>query len=329
MDPSAIRVLVVDDYEPWRRYFATTLRKELGLQVIGEASDGLEAVQQAQELQPDLILLDIGLPRLNGIEAARRIRKLSPESKILFVSQECSVDLVQEALRTGAQGYVVKTDAKSEVVEAVNTVLRGDQFVGKRFSGDDFVASSRAQLQRNMEIAHRHEVGFYSDNAGLLDDLTQFIGAALSDGNSAIVVGTESHRNSLLPRLEAHGVDIAAAIEQRRYISVDAADALSAFMINGMPDRVRFSELLRNLISNAASAGGKGRVAVFGECVQLLWAQGNPEATIRLEELWNEEIVSRYKVDVLCGYSLGAVSGGMDGYICQKICAEHSSVHFQ
>ena len=106
--------------------------------VIGVGSDGLEAVQKAEELQPDLILLDIGLPSLNGIEVARQIRKLSPKSKILFVSQESSADVVWEALGTGAQGYVVKSDAGSELLEGVNAVLRGEQFVSARFAGHDF-----------------------------------------------------------------------------------------------------------------------------------------------------------------------------------------------
>jgi DNA-binding NarL/FixJ family response regulator len=109
------------------------------LQIIGEVSEGLEGVQKAKELQPDLIALDIGLASLNGIEAARHIRKRSPESKILFVSQASSVDVVQEALGTGAYGYVVKTDAGSELLEAVDAVLRGEPFVGSRFSGHDFV----------------------------------------------------------------------------------------------------------------------------------------------------------------------------------------------
>jgi len=112
------------------------------LQVIGVASDGLEAVQKAEELQPDLILFDIGLPSLNGIEVARQIRKLSPKSKILSVSQESSVEMVQGALSTGAQGYVVKSDAGSELLEGVNAVLRGELFVGKRFSGHVFVEGS-------------------------------------------------------------------------------------------------------------------------------------------------------------------------------------------
>ena len=105
---------------------------------IREVSDGQEAVQEAQKLQPDLILLDIGLPTLNGIEAARQIHKLSPNSKIIFVTQESSIDVVQEALKAGASGYVVKNDAGSELFEALTAVLRGERFLGRRFAGYDF-----------------------------------------------------------------------------------------------------------------------------------------------------------------------------------------------
>lgn len=111
------------------------LRKRSGLQIVGETADGLEAVQKAEELQPDLVVLDIGLPSLNGIEAARRIRKLSPESKILFVSQESSGDVVQEALALGALGYVVKTHAGSELLAAVEAVCQGRPFVSAGLAG--------------------------------------------------------------------------------------------------------------------------------------------------------------------------------------------------
>jgi DNA-binding NarL/FixJ family response regulator len=103
--------------------------KAQGLQVICEVSDGIEAVSKAQELQPDLILLDVGLPGLSGIEAARQIRKLAPHSKILFVSQESSVDLIEEALSLGAMGYVIKAHAASELLTAVDAVLKGRRFV--------------------------------------------------------------------------------------------------------------------------------------------------------------------------------------------------------
>ncbi len=116
MATSAIRVLVVDDYEPFQQFLSSRLQDTSGVYVCWEASDGLEAVQKAEELRPDLILLDIGLPQLNGIEVARRIRRVSPGSRILFVSQESSADAVQEALRTGARGYVVKLSVGGSLV---------------------------------------------------------------------------------------------------------------------------------------------------------------------------------------------------------------------
>ena len=108
------------------------------MQIVGESSDGLEAVHKAEELQPDLIVLDIGLPKLNGIEAARRIRKLSPKSKILLISQESAADVVQEALALGALGYVVKAHAGSELLAAAEAVLEGRQFISSGLSGHYF-----------------------------------------------------------------------------------------------------------------------------------------------------------------------------------------------
>lgn len=139
---ASVRILVVDDYEPWRDFVSTTLRSQPELQIIGRVSDGLEAVQQAQQLQPDLILLDIGLPTLNGIEAARRIQELSPASKILFVSENRSSDVAEEALRTGAGGYVVKSDAVSELLPAIKLVLEGKRFISASLAGNFLVATT-------------------------------------------------------------------------------------------------------------------------------------------------------------------------------------------
>ena len=119
----------MEDFEPFRQFICSTLSKRRELQVVGEVSDGLEAVWKAEDLKPDLILLDIGLPTLSGIQAGRQIRKLVPESKILFISQESSADVVQEALCLGALGYVVKTHAGSELLAAVEAVLQGRCFV--------------------------------------------------------------------------------------------------------------------------------------------------------------------------------------------------------
>jgi DNA-binding NarL/FixJ family response regulator len=128
-----VRILLVEDFEPFRRFVRSQLQPRLDLEVIAEASDGLEAVHVAEQLQPDLILLDIGLPKLNGIEAARRIRKLCPESKIVFLSQESSADVIEEALNSGGTGYVVKTNAGSELLDAIDAIRTGGQFVGTAY----------------------------------------------------------------------------------------------------------------------------------------------------------------------------------------------------
>lgn len=122
-----IRVLVIEDFEPFRRFICSKLEEKPDLQVICEASDGLEAVQRAGELKPDLILL--ALPTLNCIAAARQTRTLTPNSKIIFVSQESSPDVMQEALESGAGGYVIKTRAGLDLLPAVEAVLEGRQFI--------------------------------------------------------------------------------------------------------------------------------------------------------------------------------------------------------
>ncbi len=337
---SSVRVLVVEDFEPFRQFIASTLQKKPELQVICEVSDGLEAVQKANELQPDLIVLDIGLPTINGIEAARRIRKLSPESKILFMSQESSADAVQAALGLGAQGYVVKAHAGSELLTAVEAVLQGNQFVGTGLSGQWFTgveaqAPNRlcqeerlpSPATRKGETARSHAVHFYSDDDSLLLGFTRFIESALRAGNVAIVVATESHRKSLLQRLQSSSVDIAAAIDQGSFISLDVAETLSAFMVNDLPDPVRFAKVAGDLIATAAKAAKRTcpRVAACGECAPTLWAQDKADAAVQVEHLW-DEIARIHDVDILCGYVLKSAQREQKQEVYERICAEHSIV---
>jgi DNA-binding NarL/FixJ family response regulator len=342
VEESIIRVLVVDDFEPWRRSTLSMLQEHPELRIVGEASDGLEAVRQAQELQVDLILLDIGLPTLNGIAAAKEIRKLSPKSKILFVSQESSSEVVREALRTG-EGYVVKAEAGRELLTAVSAVLRGERFVGSRFAGQDFAETSggrapeatssknvSASVEQGKEISRRHEVVFYSDDQSFLNDLAEFIERALKAGNAAIAVANESHRNSLRRRLEASGLDIAAAAEEGRYIALDAADTVSPFVVDGAPDAVRLFEGFGNLLLTArrAAKGENPRVVAAGQIAPLLWAQGNAEAAIQVEKLTNR-LVKTYDVEILCGYPRSSFESETSREVFQQICAEHSCVYFR
>lgn len=124
-----IRVLVVDDFEPWRQEMCSMLQTQPEFHVVAEVGDGLEAVKKAHELKPDLILLDIGLPTLDGLEAAARICQVAPGTKIIFVSQNNDKDVVRAAQSNGALGYVLKADAASELLAAVAAVLGGHQFL--------------------------------------------------------------------------------------------------------------------------------------------------------------------------------------------------------
>jgi DNA-binding NarL/FixJ family response regulator len=331
-------VLVVDDYVSWRRFLSSTLQKQPEYQVIEQASDGLKAVQQAQQLQPHLILLDIGLPTLNGIEAARRIREVSPASKILFVSENRSLDIVDKALSTGAGGYVAKSDAGSALLPAVKAVLEGKRFVSASLAGHD-LAEPIEDLSNNLQRKDivtpfqaqkriRHEVEFYADDIAFVDGFARFIEAALKEGKAVILVATESHQANLLQRLTADGLNMPAEIAQRNYIPLEVTKTLSSFMVKNSPDPVMFRKVAGDLIMKAARGvrGEHRQVAFCGEGVHILLAACNLEATITLERMWNE-IGTIYELDILFGYFRSDFATEGDISILERVCAEHSAVY--
>ena len=136
MDTPTVRILLVEDFIPYRTLVTSLLAGTPGLQVIGRAADGQEAVEKAQQLNPDLILLDIGLPKLNGLEAARRIRELLPASKIVFLTQHASPDIMDEALSLGAWGYIVKQNAAEELLKGLTRIVQGHRFVSDGLNGN-------------------------------------------------------------------------------------------------------------------------------------------------------------------------------------------------
>ena len=339
MTKKPIRILVVEDFEPFRAFVTSTLEQYPEFEIIGEAADGLEAVSKAADLQPDLIVLDIGLPSLNGIVAARRILENSSQSKILFVSGDQAPDIVEQAFSTGANGYLVKSDAGRHLLTAIRTVLEGEHYLSSRLSGLQVNnalqhPATQASLEPKQitppskdETTGRHRAVFYSDDRQLLDHLSRFIAAALNAGNGAVVVATGTHQQSLVQSLETSGVDVAAALKQGRYIAQDAADTLSSFMVNGMVDSGRFLQSFENLIlkTSTVAQGKHPRIALFGECVDLMWKQGNVEAAIQAEKL-GSQLSRKYAVDILCAYSM-SVQGAMEEESIQRICAEHSAIY--
>jgi len=337
MSTPVVRVLVVDDFEEWRRELRAILEQRPTLRVVGEAANGQEAVQQAHLLRPDLILLDIGLPVLNGIEVARRLRDSKLQSKILVVSENRRREIAEEALRTGTFGYVIKSQAGSELLLAVDAVLQGKEFVSAFLRTQDPPArkgfgSSPCHEKvvapfppRN--IAIRHEVAFYADDDGLEAGFARTSRAVLNVEGTVMVIATEAHRANIYRRLQRDGVALESEIRMGKYVQLDAAETLSKIMVGGLPNPLQCAQLVSEVISKTTGSVGDGRRLAFcGECAPTLLGQGKSEAAARLEHIW-DEVTRTHSADTLCGYVWDAYPDRYMNLIFQRICAEHSAIH--
>jgi two-component system nitrate/nitrite response regulator NarL len=128
---SLVRILVVDDFSHWQDFVRVCLEKRPDIHILGVATSGLEAIQKAEDLQPDLILLDIGLPEMNGIQAAEQIRQLVPKTKIIFLTGQSDPEIVRAAFRAGGDGYILKWDAAQELIVGMEAVLLGKRFTSR------------------------------------------------------------------------------------------------------------------------------------------------------------------------------------------------------
>jgi PAS domain S-box-containing protein len=174
---------------------------------------------------------------------------------------------------------------------------------------------------------HVHSVQFYGDDGVLLHELESYIGKALAAGNSTVIIATPGHIDGLARKLTGQGIDLGKAKAEGRYVAMDAAKVLSEFMVNGRPDRGRFSEMMGRTIACAAQASDdeNRRVVAFGEMVALLWAEGHSEAAIELEKLWNE-LGRTYSFSLHCGYPMQGFCREELADSLRKICGEHTRV---
>ena len=172
-----------------------------------------------------------------------------------------------------------------------------------------------------------HVVHFYAEDGFLLDTLSRYVGTALGAGDAAVVIATQEHRDGLWTRLSGRGLDLATAVQQGRYVALDAAETLNRLLLDGWPDPSRFQEVIGGVLTQAASAceGPSGRVAAFGEMVALLWAQGKVDEVVRLEELWNE-LAKVHSFVLRCAYPISSFFRAEHGEPLLRICGQHSGV---
>jgi len=295
-------ILVVEDHAPYRRLICTALQRQAELQIV-EAADGLEAVWKADEFQPDVIVLDIHLPKLDGFEVAKQVRMLAPDARLLFLSQEHSPDFVHEAFSVGALGYVQKVSAGTDLLPAIHAVLDGRRFVGSSLG---YTEPAAAPAPR------RHEIVFCPDDAAIAEAFSRFVADALDAADAAIVLATASHRQRLLEELRAQAVDIDGAIARGTYLSFDADVA---------PDPALVLEAIDGVREAAAQAGNAHpRIAFCGERAGRLWAAGRTAEAAQLEQLCSELADD---VDILCAYPVPYTDADQ---ALTRVCSEHTAV---
>ena len=310
------RVLVVEDHDPFRRALCELLQERADVLIVGQAADGLDAIRQAEALRPDVVMLDIGLPTLNGLEVAARIRAVVPDAKLMFVTNESSLEVAEHAFSRGGHGYVYKPRAPRDVLPVLDAIIRGGRFVSgglERVASGDSLAS------------HRHELLFWSSDAVLIGAYTRFIASALDEDKAVIVLASEAHAESLRRSLQASHVDLALAIRQKRYVPVTPSELLAKVMVNDRPDPTRFRYAAEELLAAVArqATNQHVRVAACGECAPTAWAQGHVEGAIQLEHLWDQLVIS-HQMDTLCAYPLAARDESVPAV--RRLCAEHTAV---
>jgi DNA-binding NarL/FixJ family response regulator len=315
--PQPYNVLAVDDYEPWRRYVCAEIRKHARWCVIGEAANGVEAVRLARALKPDLILLEVDLPLVNGIDAARQILEHAPDARILFVSQHHSPDIAEAALKAGGCGYLFKLDAARDLLFAMEAVVNRGRFI---------TAGLQERIAQAGSHTPYHEAGFYSDETSLLDAYTRFAETALAAGSTLLFAGTESRRAALQQRLRGAGFNVGPLVSGGRVVLLDEERVLSSILVNGAVTDASLRRVAVPLILRAQAAS-HGRVAACGGLSGRLLMYGKPVEAIRLERLW-DGLVKEHQLDMLCGYAIDVPRLAGSSYVdFQSICGHHSLVH--
>jgi DNA-binding NarL/FixJ family response regulator len=319
----ALRVLIVDDYEPWRRCVRTVLHGQARYEIVGEACDGLEGLQKAQALEPDLILLDVGLPVLSGVEVAQRISACVPAGKILFISEHRSWDVVRSGLDAGGRGYLVKADVATDLLRALDAIAADGRFIS-----ESLWAKPASDCGPLSYVPHAHEARCYGGEAILVDAFADSLENELASGHACVIAALPAQLQRIDRALRSRGVPIDHALAEGRYQSVNAVQQAATFMVDGLPDEARFRAATLPFLHRAVEAATSARphVIAYSVCAEHLWKLGRGDAAIRLEHLWNE-ITRPLDVRTICGFVLPLPSGVRDELIAQELAVSHSEFH--
>lgn len=328
--PLITRVLLVEDHEGFRSYVSSALAQRKELELVGVAADGLEAVEKSRQLQPDLVLMDIGLPRLNGLDAARRILAEFPKCKVVFLTQEHAPEILEEALKLGASGYVLKTRAARDLFPAMKAARAGVPFVSSDGTGRTGAQTgaaagscSQALTPAGPVVAHSHEVHIYPDEQSLAAGLASFMEHSLKADKAVLAFLTPERGEKIVGLIERSGVNVKGLIESGRFVILQTADVASELLLEGDPDCVRLTADSAAMVENIMRDNPGRRICVCGECANDLFSTGRSQAAMMIESIW-DEVASRYHLEVFCAYLLADVRHDPAAY--EQVRAVHSLV---
>ena len=204
MPSKTIKIFLADDHTIVREGLAKLLEAEAGLQVIGEAENGREAVFKVEELKPDIVLMDVAMPMLNGIEATRQIKKIRPETKIIILSMHSHARYISELFRLGASGYLLKSAAGTDIISAIHAALKGEIYLSPSISHkviEDYISLKKESYQENLynRLSNREREVFQMIAEGTS---TKQIAEILFVSPSTV----KTHRANIMEKLEMNNI---------------------------------------------------------------------------------------------------------------------------
>ena len=310
--PARPRVLIADDHITFLEGVSRLLAE--AFDVVALAGDGRKALDLARRLRPDVAVLDVAMPELDGFQTLERLRRDSPETRVVFLTMHRDDDFVAAAIKTGAHGYVLKSRIYPDLISAIDHALAGRLFVPSLTSLSTVAGNG-------------HTVQFHDNDRHFLDDVSDLVGATLQTGEPVVLLTCQATRMGVAPRLQARQMNLASLAERGLYLEQDSALALTQVMRDGRPDTERLVEIVHSLdrFRLAAPNGPESRLTIFGDLSGSLCRSGDFEAALEIERTWNE-LTGSLPFFTVCSYATECFEHASAPSELTRLCAEHCAV---